>query len=762
MRPAPRPKLRPHPIRLRPWHLLAAALAAGALPPAAWAQDAAVPVQTAPQPAGPDAAPPPQADEQPIAFEADEVEYSDDTATVTARGAVVLRRGDQSVRADEVSWNRANGLIVATGNIRLVDADGNQLFTDRVELTDELKTGAMENLLLALREGGRLAAASGQRIANGDVILTRASYTACQVEDENGCPKRPTWRITAAQVIYQQDRKSVRFKGARFEIFGIRLIPLPGLVVATDGRAISGPLIPDMRLSASNGVEISESWYQRLSDNRDITATAYVYTKAPPMLSAQYRALTGSGAYQITGYATRSELIPVAGTNPNAAHEFRGYLFANGRFQLSPEWSVTGSIRRVTDRTFLRRYDISRDDRLRSLIDIERIDDNSYLSLAGWATQTMRVGEDQGQVPVALPALDYRRRMADPLLGGRLELQVNSLAIMRSNGQDTQRAFAGARWDLRRITGLGQEVTLTALARGDVYHSDENALTTTAIYRGQPGWQTRGIATAALDVKWPLVGSVFGGTQVLTPRVQIVASPSIRNLAVPNEDARAIDLEDSNLFALNRFPGYDRVEGGVRFTYGLDWRFEAPRWKIKTTIGQSYRLTTDPTLLPDGTGLSGRTSDIVGRTEVYYRGFLKVTHRFRLDKDSLAIRRNEFDAAIGDNRTYAEIGYVRLNRNIASLEDLQDREELRVAGRVAFARYWSAFGSAVVNLTDRNEDPSNTSDGFQPLRTRVGVSYQDDCLELAFTWRRDYVATGDARRGNTYQIYFALRNFGVR
>lgn len=762
MRPAPRPKLRPHPIRLRPWHLLAAALAAGALPPAAWAQDAAVPVQTAPQPAGPDAAPPPQADEQPIAFEADEVEYSDDTDTVTARGAVVLRRGDQSVRADEVSWNRANGLIVATGNIRLVDADGNQLFTDRVELTDELKTGAMENLLLALREGGRLAAASGQRIANGDVILTRASYTACQVEDENGCPKRPTWRITAAQVIYQQDRKSVRFKGARFEIFGIRLIPLPGLVVATDGRAISGPLIPDMRLSASNGVEISESWYQRLSDNRDITATAYVYTKAPPMLSAQYRALTGSGAYQITGYATRSELIPVAGTNPNAAHEFRGYLFANGRFQLSPEWSVTGSIRRVTDRTFLRRYDISRDDRLRSLIDIERIDDNSYLSLAGWATQTMRVGEDQGQVPVALPALDYRRRMADPLLGGRLELQVNSLAIMRSNGQDTQRAFAGARWDLRRITGLGQEVTLTALARGDVYHSDENALTTTAIYRGQPGWQTRGIATAALDVKWPLVGSVFGGTQVLTPRVQIVASPSIRNLAVPNEDARAIDLEDSNLFALNRFPGYDRVEGGVRFTYGLDWRFEAPRWKIKTTIGQSYRLTTDSTLLPDGTGLSGRTSDIVGRTEVYYRGFLKVTHRFRLDKDSLAIRRNEFDAAIGDNRTYAEIGYVRLNRNIASLEDLQDREELRVAGRVAFARYWSAFGSAVVNLTDRNEDPSNTSDGFQPLRTRVGVSYQDDCLELAFTWRRDYVATGDARRGNTYQIYFALRNFGVR
>jgi hypothetical protein len=35
-------------------------------------------------------------------------------------------------------------------------------------------------------------------------------------------------------------------------------------------------------------------------------------------------------------------------------------------------------------------------------------------------------------------------------------------------------------------------VTLTALVRGDVYHSDENELTLTPTYRGNPGWETRG------------------------------------------------------------------------------------------------------------------------------------------------------------------------------------------------------------------------------------------------------------------------------
>jgi LPS-assembly protein len=110
-----------------------------------------------------------------------------------------------------------------------------------------------------------------------------------------------------------------------------------------------------------------------------------------------------------------------------------------------------------------------------------------------------------------------------------------------------------------------------------------------------------------------------------------------------------------------------------------------------------------------------------------------------------------------------ELGYLRLNRDIElPFEDLQDREELRAAGRVAFARYWSVFGSAVVNLTNRAEDPSFTSDGFEPLRTRLGVAYEDDCMEFGFTWRRDYVAVADAQQGNSFRLYFSLKNLGFR
>ncbi|MFN4112690.1 MAG: LPS-assembly protein LptD [Sphingomonadaceae bacterium] len=699
-----------------------------------------------------------------IDFEADALAYESDADTIRATGNVVLRSEDQSVRADEVVWDRTTGRILATGNVRFVDQNGNQLFTEQVELTDKFEAGAMAELLIALREGGRLAARSGERGVDGSVLLRDAAYSACAVVDGEGCSRSPSWRITADRVVYDPKDKRVRFSGAYLELFGARILPMPGLSVRTDGGAVSGLLIPDIRVSESNGVEISSSYYWRLADNKDLTLGAYLFTEAPPMASAQWRHLTSKGAYQITGYATHSQRVSDITGVPILEKDPRGYLEANGRFQFDPEWSFTGSVRFASDRTFLRRYDISRDDRLRSTFALERADERSFLSVEGWATQTLRLGQPQGQVPVALPLIDYRRRMNDPTgLGGTLELQLNTLAITRDMGQDTQRAFAGAKWDLRRITSLGQMVTLTGMVRGDVYHSDENALTATAVYRGNPGWEARGVALGALDIQWPFVGEAFGGTQVFTPRVQLVATPPIRNLDVPNEDARAIDLEDSNLFALNRFPGYDRIEDGARITYGFDWELQRPGWRIRSTIGQSYRLNNDPLVLIDGTGLSDRVSDFVGRTEVRYRDFVKLTHRFRLDKDNLAIRRNEFDATVGSRRTYAEVGYLRLNRDIAAgIEDLQDREELRVSARVAFARYWSAFGSGVFNLTDRKEDPTFTSDGFEPIRTRLGVAYQDDCLEMGLTWRRDYIDAGDAQRGNTFQIYFSLRNLGFR
>lgn len=705
-------------------------------------------------------APSSKAEDQ-IGFAADNLNYDSDADVVVAEGNVAMNRDTIAMRANKVTWNRKTGEVVAEGDVAIKNPEGDTAYGDRIVLTDTLRDGVVDNMLVVLDNGARLAATTGTRFENGNIELENAAYTPCAVADGDGCPKNPTWQVRAVRVIYDRAKNKVRYKGARIELFGLPLIPLPGLSHPANSEPGSGLLVPEIRLDRSNGFEIAVPYYLRIAPDRDITITPHIYTGAAPMVEGEFRALTDLGSFRINGYATYSGATSLSDPVPDRNQQFRGYLESAGKFQFDPRWSLTYSGRITTDRTFLRRYDITRDDRLRSTFELERIGGQSYLSIAGWATQTLRAGDVQGQQPIALPIIDYRQRLADPVFGGQFELQLNTLAIARTAGQDTQRAFAGARWDLRGLTPLGQEVTLTALVRGDIYHSDENLLTAIPGYRGKSGWEGRGIAAVAADMRWPFIGEFMGGTQTLTPRVQIVATPPLKNLDIPNEDSRAFDLDDSNLFAINRFNGYDRFEDGPRITYGVEWNYTRPGFSINSVVGQSYRLSDKPSLFPDGTGLTDRTSDIVGRTTIAYKDFLRFTHRFRLDKDNLAIRRNELDATIGSQSTYAVLGYSRLNRDILLLgEDLQDREEVRAGGRVAFAKNWSLFGSGVIDLTSKSDDPLSVSDGFEPIRHRLGVAYDDDCLSIAFTWRRDYIDTGDARRGNSFSFRIAFRNLG--
>jgi LPS-assembly protein len=713
--------------------------------------------QTSDQPAEPPSNP--TTTDQIIQFSADQVTYDSDADLVTASGEVRMSREGSSLAADEVVWDRKSGEVRARGNVVVVTPEGDKWIGEDVALTDTLRDGTVQNLLIVLESGGRIAATRGVR--TGQIAtLENAIYSPCPVTTESGCPKRPSWAITAAKVIEDPAQNRVRFEGGRFQLFGITLPLLPVFSVSTSSGGVTGWLVPDITYSSKKGLEIAAPYHWQIGPNRDLTLTPHLYTGVWPAIEAKYRDLNQLGAFQFGGFLTYGTIENVDPNATSTRRGVRGYFEANGKAQLDSVWSITASLRAATDKTVTQRYDITNDDRLRNVINVERIDPESYISIAAWAFEGLRVDDVQKQIPIALPAIDARFRMGE-VAGGKVELQANSLSILRIEGQDTQRAFASARWDLTRLTRMGQELTLTAYARGDVYHTDDAQSTTVPIYQGVDGWHTRAIGALAADVKWPFVGTAFGGIQRLVPRVQLVVTPPTPNLDIPNEDARSVELEDSNLFALNRFPGYDRWEDGSRITYGFDWSLDRPNLSITTNVGQSYRIVRRPALFPEGTGLTDRLSDIVGRTRIRYGRLIDLTHRFRLDKDNLAVRRNELDLTVGTDQTYVEVGYLRLNRNIdPAIEDLRDRQELRLAGRVLFHRYWSIFGSTVVDLTGKGEDPLSTADGFTPVRHRLGILYQDDCLELGLTWRRDYEQIGSFRKGSTFSLHLALKGLG--
>jgi len=95
-----------------------------------------------------------------------------------------------------------------------------------------------------------------------------------------------------------------------------------------------------------------------------------------------------------------------------------------------------------------------------------------------------------------------------------------------------------------------------------------------------------------------------------------------------------------------------------------------------------------------------------------------------------------------------------------SVEDLENHEEVRIGGRAQFAKYWSVYGSTIIDLTTKGLDPQSTTDGYSPVRQRFGVAYESSCLTLDFSWRRDYNNVVGTQTGSVFQFRVAFRNLG--
>ena len=73
-----------------------------------------------------------------IHFSADEMEDNKEQQTITARGNVNIIRENLTLIADKVIYNQKEDVVTAVDNVILVEKDGSVVFSDYLELTDQM------------------------------------------------------------------------------------------------------------------------------------------------------------------------------------------------------------------------------------------------------------------------------------------------------------------------------------------------------------------------------------------------------------------------------------------------------------------------------------------------------------------------------------------------------------------------------------------------------------------------------------------------
>ena len=120
-----------------------------------------------------------------------------------------------------------------------------------------------------------------------------------------------------------------------------------------------------------------------------------------------------------------------------------------------------------------------------------------------------------------------------------------------------------------------------------------------------------------------------GAAETIQPVAQLVWS-EVSGGEVPDEDSRVAELDEGNLFALNRFPGQDRSETGARLNLGVSYDRIAEGWQFNGYVGRILRFS-DEDQFDEATGLNGKWSDWLVSGQVGIGDALTLTNRAVFD-----------------------------------------------------------------------------------------------------------------------------------
>jgi len=682
-----------------------------------------------------------------VLFNADRLSYDQELGIVSAEGNVEISSGARILRANSVSFNERTDTVSASGDVSILEPTGEVLFAEYAELTDRLRSGAIKSIRILMTDRSRFAAADAVR-ENGNVTtMSHAVYSACQLCPDH--PNRPPlWQIKAVEVIHNQKLQRVDYKDAFLEVYGVPIAYTPYFSHPDPTvKAKTGLLPPSYGSSSELGYRITTPYYIRLSPSRDMTLAPTFTSKEGIVLGGEYRERTAGGRYLVDASLTRVDERDDNNAK-TGSKDIRGHIFADGNFTLNPTWRWGFKGRRTTDDTYLRRYDISSEDTLTSKLFVEGFRGRQYFALNSYAFQGLREDDDPGTTPLVMPQLEYAYVGKPGRRGQSWRVDASALSLYRADGQDTQRLSIGSTWRLPHTTKGGSVYALTARMRGDGYHVTSMPNASNAAL-SDSGFRGRLLPLMALDWRLPMVRSVGTVRQVIEPVVSAVAAPYGGNPdSIPNEDSLSFEFDDTNVFSVNRFPGLDRWEGGPRVNYGLKVAAYGQSGGYSTAmIGQSYRLKADSTFA-DRTGLENKRSDYVGRLTISPSEFLDYVQRIRIDRDTLTIRRNEFDLAVGPERLRLDLGYLSLSKELTA-NDFASREELRMSAKARLTNTWSADAHSRRDLT---QEGGSIAHG-------LGLVYEDECV--VFTTRFDRTFTQDRDVQPSSSITFRVRLKGL-
>jgi LPS-assembly protein len=704
---------------------------------------------------------PPSVDKsEPMLLQADEMIYDNENNRVTAKGNVEIYYGNYTLLADQVIYDRNANTLAAQGNVRIKDPDGAIITSNQMTLTDDFRDGFIDALRVVTKDDTRIVAQTASREAGNVTVFHNGWFTPCKPCEDNP-DKPPTWRIRAKTIIHRKDEATITYRNGFFDFFGVPIVWLPYFQSADPTvKRKSGFLMPMYAQSDRLGTTVTVPYYFALSDHYDFTFAPMYTSQQGVLWQGDWRHRLASGGYR----------VELAGVFNDGSFEFpkdinsdfRGSVVTQGKFALNPYWSWGWDAIAESDDTFRRFYNLDSElktDRISQLY-LEGLHDRNYASMRFYETGTLLQTKDPLADAAVYPIIDYDYIFKNPIVGGELSFNSNVMALANADGTDSNRIIMQTAWRRQMIDPIGEVFTPFAQLRGDLYGVNEFVDPATDV--PSSGALVRGTAVAGAEYRYPFIATTGNVAHVFEPIAQIIGRPDSVGLdqsEIPNEDAKSLVFDDTILFDIDKFSGYDRIETGTRGNVGMRYTAQLPSGAYaRAVFGESYQLAGQNPF-DVNSGLGTTSSDYVSGLYLQAARYLSLTGQARFNVDTFDLMRTDLGstASVGPvdlTLNYAEVAPEAVTPDVITPTTKNDnqerRQEILGKGTLALTDTWALLGALRYDL----QNQQTISDG-------IGLQYKDDCLTLAVTYEQSNIQDQDIQPEQRVMVNLALKYLGT-
>jgi LPS-assembly protein len=739
---------------------------------------------------------------------ADELHYDKVNNRIIAVGNVQIYYKRSTLEANRVIYEQVTKRMRAEGNARFTEADGKIVHGEIIDLTDQFRDGFVDSLQLEAADKTRFAAPRAERSGGRYTSFQSGVYTACEpCKDDPSKP--PRWQIRTTRIIHDENEKMIYFEGARLEILGFPMFYWPYLSAPDPTvKRKTGVLQPKFGYSTNLGATVTVPYFWALAPNYDFTLTPTLSSRQGLLLQGEWRHRLMNGAYSIKAagiFQADQTVFRDRGVNDPGDRLFRGNVDTTGQFALNNNWVWGWDGTLITDKLVIQDYglrsyfavmDPFKSGGLETISQIYLTGrgERSYFDARAMYFHGLALGDVQSQIPTIHPVIDYKNKLGWSPFGGELSYRANITSLSRdtadfdpitqvalNNNQcdalnpdpsfktptncilrgapgTYSRVSAEATWRRTLIDPYGQKWTPFVSVRADL--AALSVASQTGVSNFLPGGDStvgRIMPAAGLEYRYPFIGVQPWGTQTIEPIAQLIVRPNETAIGrLPNEDAQSLVFGDDNLFSVNKFSGWDRVEGGTRLNAGVQYTAQFNRAGfVNVLFGQSYHLFGDNSFAIADTvntgitsGLAATRSDYVARIAYQPDNVYSFISRFLLEEGTFKVRRVEVEGRASFDRWQLNALYGNYEQQ-PEIGFLERRHGITGGITYKLTQNWSVLAAARYDLV-----------ASQINQHRIGLGYIDDCFAISLNYITDYNYSGTTQTDNRVLLVINLRTIG--